>query len=181
MAGLPGTGKSTLARALADTVPATILDKDHIRACLFPPDLIAYTRIQDDLCVEIMLQVVGYLIDHTDRGVILLDGRTFSREDQVKPVVAAARRLSVPLVFIECRCSEGTALRRIAGDRAAQAHPAGNRDIDLYRRIKAQCEPLTVPHLTVDTDRPLGVCLNEALYYLAHRLTLPITDNRTSS
>jgi len=170
MAGLPGTGKSTLARALSRTLNGVILDKDHMRECLFPDDLIAYNRVQDDLCVEIMLQVSEYLLAHTDRRLIILDGRTYSRSDQVKPVVAAARRLGVPLVFIECRCREKTALRRIASDHAQQTHPAENRNADLYRRVTAHRQPLTVPHLTVNTDQPLETCLTEALCYLEHRL-----------
>ena len=35
MAGLPGTGKSTLARALAQRLAGAVLDKDEIRAALF--------------------------------------------------------------------------------------------------------------------------------------------------
>jgi predicted kinase len=36
LAGLPGTGKSTLATALADRLSAVILDKDRVRDALFP-------------------------------------------------------------------------------------------------------------------------------------------------
>ena len=42
MAGLPGTGKSTLAAALAEALPAVVLDKDKLRAGLIPPDKIEY-------------------------------------------------------------------------------------------------------------------------------------------
>ena len=36
MAGLPGTGKSTLATALADALPAVVLDKDKLRTGSYP-------------------------------------------------------------------------------------------------------------------------------------------------
>ena len=42
-AGLPGTGKSTLARALAERLDAAILDKDRVRGALFPGALTDYT------------------------------------------------------------------------------------------------------------------------------------------
>src|SRR5258708_1848329 len=62
MAGLPGTGKSTLARALSQCLPAAVLDKDSIRASLFQPAYVEYSRLQDDFCQEIMLQTAGYLL-----------------------------------------------------------------------------------------------------------------------
>jgi predicted kinase len=36
MAGLPGTGKSTISRVLAAEVGGLVLDKDNVRAALFP-------------------------------------------------------------------------------------------------------------------------------------------------
>jgi predicted kinase len=37
MAGLPGSGKSTLATCLEPRLGAVVLDKDRVRAALFPP------------------------------------------------------------------------------------------------------------------------------------------------
>ena len=37
MAGLPGTGKTTLARELAQRTQGALLSKDEIRAALFSP------------------------------------------------------------------------------------------------------------------------------------------------
>src|SRR5690348_14369339 len=44
MAGLPATGKTTLARAIAERTGAVVLDKDVIRASLFPAQLIEYSH-----------------------------------------------------------------------------------------------------------------------------------------
>jgi predicted kinase len=62
MMGLPGSGKSALARRIAPVLPAVILDKDAVRAALFPPAEIEYSLQQDDFCVEIMLQTAAYLL-----------------------------------------------------------------------------------------------------------------------
>ncbi|MGH3686885.1 MAG: AAA family ATPase [Pseudonocardiaceae bacterium] len=56
LAGLPGTGKSTLAAELVHRLAghALLLDKDHVRHALFGPQHTLYTRGQDDFCVHTM-------------------------------------------------------------------------------------------------------------------------------
>lgn len=77
MAGLPGTGKSTLSRALAAELHGTVLDKDHIRAALFAAEDIEYSTEQDDFCMAVTLKVAGYLFRKDPSRLIFLDGRTF--------------------------------------------------------------------------------------------------------
>src|ERR1035438_7672853 len=55
MAGLPGTGKTTLARELAHRTQGALLSKDEVRAALFSPEDIEYSVKQDDFVMEIML------------------------------------------------------------------------------------------------------------------------------
>lgn len=173
MAGLPGTGKSTLARALVDALKqygqdAIILDKDQVRAALFTPEMIAYSREQDDLCVSVMLQVAAYHLRKAPQRIVILDGRTFSRRDQVEMVTEAAAAMSVPIHFAECICSENTALTRLRLDQENATHPAKNRDTDLYRRVRSRAEPIDIPHhLIVDTERPIAVNVKRLLAYLA--------------
>ena len=62
-AGLPGTGKSTLARALAARLHAAVLDKDRVRAALFPGVLTDYSEQQDELCLRAMLEAAAYLTE----------------------------------------------------------------------------------------------------------------------
>jgi predicted kinase len=156
MAGLPGTGKSMLAQRLAQDLPAVVLDKDAIRAVLFAPDDIEYTARQDDFCQSLMLQVAAYLWQRDGHArSIIFDGRTFSHAYQRAHLVAFVRDQRVPLLFIECVCSDETARRRLAADAASGVHPARNRDDALYRRVKDLFEPITEPKIVVDTDRAL--------------------------
>ena len=49
MAGLPGSGKSTLAACLEERLGAVILDKDRVRAALFPLRVLEYLEVQNDI------------------------------------------------------------------------------------------------------------------------------------
>lgn len=90
MAGLPGTGKSALATALAERLSGTVLSKDTIRHALFSPRDVEYSTEQDDFVMEIMLRAAERILRRDPRRHIFLDGRTFSRRYQIERVIAAA-------------------------------------------------------------------------------------------
>src|SRR5436305_6121076 len=102
MAGLPGTGKSTLARALAQRLPGAVLDKDVIRAALFQPAYIEYSTAQDDFCQELMLQTAAYLLGKNAGGHVVLDGRTFSRRYQRERAIGFCEEIGSRWAMLEC-------------------------------------------------------------------------------
>ncbi|HKW26125.1 MAG TPA: ATP-binding protein [Terriglobales bacterium] len=166
MAGLPGSGKSTLSQALAQRCGGVVLDKDSIRAALFPPDRIEYSHEQDDFCQQLMLATAEYLLSRDPRLRIFLDGRPFSRRYQREQVEAAAARLHAPLAIIECVCSDALALTRLQRDDQTGTHPAANRKPGLYAQLKAKFEPLTEPRITIQTNQSLTECVRQAEVYL---------------
>lgn len=111
MAGLPGSGKSTIARALAERTAGRVLSKDEIRHAIFLPAEIEYSSRQDDYCMQVMLETAGYLLARDPHRVIFLDGRPFSRRYQIENVITAADSLQQPWRILECVCSEETARR----------------------------------------------------------------------
>jgi predicted kinase len=167
MAGLPGTGKSTVARALAQHLSAAVLDKDIIRAALFSPERVEYSRVQDDFCQEIMLQTAAYLLGRNSSLCVLLDGRTFSRRYQRDRVIEFCSQLRTRWAILECVCSEQTALARLEKAAAERIHPATNRTPDLYHQIRKAWEPIDYPKLVIDTEASLDSCVGRATQYLA--------------
>ncbi|HEY3344144.1 MAG TPA: ATP-binding protein [Anaerolineaceae bacterium] len=165
--GLPGSGKSTLARQLAQELNAVILDKDPIRAALFPPEEIEYSTRQDDFCISIILQVAGYIFAKDPHKWVFLDGRPYNRRYQVQVVTDFCREHTIPYRLIECRCSPESAVERLRRAASQGTHVAANRDAGLYREMLAHAEPIEIPHLLVDTDQPLEDCLAQCRAALA--------------
>lgn len=169
MAGLPGTGKSTLAARLADALGGVVLSKDVVRAALFPSPVLDYTAAQDEIAMSAVYAAAAYLLKHHPRPVFL-DGRTFSKPGQLDVPLALAAEMGTPLRVIECVCADEVACARITADHTAGTHPAGNRTPYLYTRAKALAVPLEVPRLTLDTGTlSLEECISRAGEYLVGR------------
>jgi predicted kinase len=163
MAGLPGTGKTTLASELALRTKGRVLSKDEIRHSLFTENEIEYSSQQDDFCLRIMLETAGYLLQHDPRGLIFLDGRPFSRRYQIENVLNFASSLQQHWRILECVCSQETARSRLEEDAASGAHAAKNRSYSLYLEVKEHFEKITFPKTIIDTDQPLSLCTQQGL------------------
>lgn len=151
-AGLPGTGKSTLAKALCKTLNAALLNKDDIRAALFSPEDIDYSSRQNDFCMNVLYQLaVFHAARNSDRHIII-DGRTFSKSEQLLPLRECATRCQRELILVECICSDEMARSRLRQDNERSIHPAADRNEALYDQVKATSQPITLPSITVNTE-----------------------------
>jgi predicted kinase len=166
MAGLPGTGKSTLAGALAERLSGTVLSKDEIRHALFSKRDVEYTTEQDDFVMEVMLQAAERILRKDPDRYVFLDGRTFSRKYQIERVMAVAIQLGQACQILECVCADETARARLESQATTGEHPAGNRTFALYLDIKKRFEPITHPRILIDTDEPSENCVQRALSLL---------------
>ena len=167
MAGLPGTGKTTLARELAQRTSGRVLSKDEFRHAIFIPAEIEYSSRQDDFCLRLMLQTAEYLLSRDPARIILLDGRPFSRRYQIDNVLAVASSLHQRWRILECVCSEESARERLAKDAGTSSHPAGNRDFQLYAEVKMRFETIIHPKIVIDTDQSIEHCVASAIAVLS--------------
>lgn len=159
MAGLPGSGKSTLSRALAVELGGTVLDKDVIRAALFPPADVEYSTEQDEFVMRVMLKVAGYIFRKDPERYVFLDGRTFSRRYQLDRATGYADALGQQWRILECVCSEESARERLS---KCETHLAANRDFTLYIEVKNRSEEITHPKRVINTDQSLSECIASA-------------------
>lgn len=153
LAGLPGSGKSSLARALSRRLDCPVFDKDRVREALFGPDRVRYTREQDDACVEALLAAAQACLRSGQEANAILDGRTFTGEGQVERMLEFERTSEIPLRWIQLDCRLSTAAARLRAD--AGLHPAADRDPNRLMQLAARARRLDVPHLALSSE-PLG-------------------------
>jgi len=139
--GLPGSGKTTFAVALAKDIGAVHLNTDRIRAAEGKQGQYAeasktgiyeslYARCREELSLG---------------NVVVLDG-TFSRHFYREPFLLLADELSVPLVWIEI-----TAPEDVIRERVSKTRPYTEADFSVYQKIKSEFEPLPATHLVLDS------------------------------
>jgi len=160
LSGLPGAGKSTLARALADRLPdARVIDKDQVRHVLFAPfDSSAAERT---ITFTAIVDAARY---HLSRGrTVIVDGFTFLRRRERASVHELVRDTGAFVADVVCDVPVAVAIARCEAD---ASHPAGDRDADLVRRAAAEMEEPDAAYLTVDMTGPFEAAVTQALAYV---------------
>ena len=167
MAGLPGTGKSTIAARLAEELGAVVVNKDTVRAALFRSPVLDYSAEQDDISMDAIYHAAASILKASSRRTVILDGRTFLRAKQVDDLLRLAAAVGEGPRIIECVCEDTVAKQRLEKDQSPGGHPAANRTFALYQQLKESAQPMTVPRLVLDTGRlSVEKCVQQALDYL---------------
>ena len=167
MAGLPGTGKSTLAACLEERLGAVVLNKDRVRTALFPLRVLEYSEVQDDITMAAIYRAAAAILQGNPEQTVILDGRTFFRPGQVQSLLDLAASLGETPRVIECVCDDAVAKERLERDRVRGGHPAGNRTFALHQELKVAAVPITVSRLVLDTGRlSFDECVRRCLDYL---------------
>ena len=140
--GLPGTGKTTFARALAARLGMPHFNTDIIRTELGK-------RQQYDQRAKsfIYAQMLERTREELQKGKgVVLDG-TFHREIFRNPFPELGRELGIPVKWIEVTAGEDVVRQRVSGTR-----PYSEADYEVYLKIRKEFEPLKVEVLRLHSD-----------------------------
>jgi predicted kinase len=165
MTGLPGTGKTYLARALARRAPFTIVGSDPIRAALFPDP--QFGPAENRIVYAVADALLWRLLTHAHW--LIYDAVNLSERRRwgvhLLGLDAGARTLTVQTV-----APPEVVRERLAG-RANSTPIAGDSlaDWDVCQKLRLKDEPVQHQHLVVDTSQPIQPALEDILATLVQR------------
>ena len=164
--GLMGSGKSTVARALAERIGAECLSTDEVRREMFgssdTPAEFGGGNYTDEKRRRVYEVLWSRATERLAAGLaVVLDGTFLAAEDQRRGVdVATARKL--PALVVNCTCPADVAKQRItrrvaAGGDASEARP------ELFDAQQARDEPTPaeLSAISIDTTQPPEVNLEQ--------------------
>jgi len=152
LAGLPGVGKTTIARALAPALHATILNRDTIRDALFLPEDLDYSAQQNHIATHTLLQVAEYLAGRNPQRTLILDGRPMSRASQIDQIAQIAEKTGHDLRILHCIAPPELIAARLSAELAVPAATPVDDRLTKTIGIARDFQPIIRSHLVVDTS-----------------------------
>jgi aminoglycoside phosphotransferase family enzyme/predicted kinase len=176
MCGLTGTGKSTLARKLAERCALQLVSSDQTRKELLGVDPHerhhdaynhgAYAPSITDRTYEAMVRRAESLL--ANGHSVVLDG-CFTRRDQRAPALELATRVGVSYLVLDCRAPESLIRERLDG-RLEKGTSVSDGRWEIYRQQLERFEPPdevpTEKRIILDRSKPVEVLVNELLDHL---------------
>jgi predicted kinase len=140
--GLPGTGKSTFAHALAVAIGGRHLNTDIIRDALGKRG-----QYDSETKAGIYAEMLRQTSIALSRGEnVVIDG-TFYQQKLRLPYIAIAKKYEVPIYWMEIGADE-----QIIRSRVNQRRIFSEADFEVYLKIKSEYEHLDAPHLDLRSD-----------------------------
>lgn len=147
MSGLPGTGKSTVARRLATAVDGVqVIATDVVRKELYPQPTYA-----DEENSSVHREVQERLIARLSEGAFVIYDATNLQVQYRAWADVAQVETGCRLVIIETVSAE-TITRQRLQQRQTQGNSDSDADYEIYLLLKESAEAIKRPHLTIRTD-----------------------------
>ena len=149
--GLPGSGKSHLARLLAQRLGAVVVATDQLRRRLFIAP--SYVRLETRTVFALAHVLARRLL--AERHTVIFDA-TNLRESDRRPLYALARGTEAGLVLVRAVAAEPTIRERLAGRQSrVSAADASDADVRVYEMMRERFEEPSRPVLVVETGGDL--------------------------
>lgn len=160
LTGLPGTGKSHLARSLAQVLPFVIVESDRVRKTLFPDA--EYSGEESHWVHRTCHAVMEQLLK---KGVRVIYDATNLHERHREQVYRLADEAGVKLIVVKVIVPESVASARLQGRQERGAEDEGPSDADwrVYRRMARDVDPIRRNYVVVDTSKDMRPAVTKLL------------------
>jgi len=159
LVGLPGTGKSTLARALAQALPAAVVESDFVRKQLF--DSPAHSGQESQLVHSVCHDVIRRLLR---RGVSTVSDATNLIESQREFLYHLADQCDARLLVVRVAASEPVIRQRLEQRQVARSpHDWSDADWSVYLRMQQRQDAIGRPFVTVKMDGDVAEAIGKVL------------------
>lgn len=148
--GLPGAGKSVVARALEDQLGLRRICRDAIRQAMFPKCAYSFAEKRAAFRALLVALEVNCMLGISS----VLDGVTFSRRRDLLRVDAVIRRFGCAPLSIHLDCPAEVARARIAEDVRNNRHLARDRTPEIVTEVLVRFEPPPPSALVIDATLP---------------------------
>ena len=151
LCGLPGTGKSHFAAALASRIPCQVLGSDRLRKILAPEP--RYTREEHARVFRAAHALLESLLAQGHR--VVFDATNLTERAR-EPLRDIADRMGVPLVLVQFDAPPSLVRQRLARRSRGEIDDTwSDADWRIYCRLYPGQEPVAGPHLDVDSSRSI--------------------------
>ena len=153
--GLPGAGKSVVARALTDQLGLRRVCRDTIRHAMFPSCSYSFAEKRAAFRAMLLALEINCLLGESS----VIDGVTFSRRRDLVRVDHTIRRYGYTAVPIFLECPPRVAHDRIAREVEHNQHVARDRTPELVYEVQARFDAPPTNALVVNANQPAAeVC-----------------------
>jgi DegV family protein with EDD domain len=147
LSGLPGSGKSHLAREVARRYPVALLESDALRKALVKRP--SYSQQENGRLFAACHALIASLLEK--RIPVLFDA-TNLREMHRRPLYDIAERTGARLLVVQVEAGEEVVRSRMEG-RSTGNNPFDRSDAtqDVYEKMRRDADPIERPHIVVDS------------------------------
>ncbi len=171
LSGLPGTGKSHLAAALAERFPVTVLRSDEVRKALFPQP--RYTGQENGVVYLSCYALLEALL--ADGYAVVFDATNLLKRGR-KRVLKIAEHAGAPFLVLVTTSPPDVVAERLrrrgAGESIAYSSDA---DWAVHEKLAGSFEAVSEPATVIDTSISLEPAFAAVEALLARPLTLSTT------
>lgn len=157
--GLPGTGKTTIAKRIAKELRAGYLSTDRIRKKLIKQR--KYSENEKTVVYREMFDIAEQRLKN--KKSLVLDG-TFYKDEFREKARAIAKKYRTRYFMIECVLNENELERRIK--KRNKKESVSEADFLVYLRVKKQFQPIKEKHLVIECGEVMSKRIRKVIEWL---------------